>query len=54
MDLVLKSAHIADFCNTSSRFMDFDNTVDHRLAENFVLDSGTFMSGGLDRRLVSL
>ena len=40
MDLNLKSAWIADFCNALYRFADFENTADCGLAEEFGLDSG--------------
>jgi len=39
-DLVLKSARIVDFCRKSSRFADFENTVDRGSAVNFDADSG--------------
>ena len=39
---------IADFCDTMSGFTDFESAADHRLAENFGLDSRLCISGSLD------
>ena len=36
-----------NFCNTLSGFADFENAADRRVAKNFGLDSGLFMSGSL-------
>ena len=37
-----KSTRIADFCDTLSRFADFENTADRGFAENFGPDSALF------------
>ena len=44
-----ESARIADFCNTSSGFADFQNIADCVLDDNFGPDFGLFMSESVDR-----
>ena len=44
MDLALISARIVDFCEKSSGFTDFENTVDRGSAVNFGADSGLCLS----------